>query len=359
MNPVNGKKESKMKITRVGVDLAKNVFHVHGVDRTEKPVWQRRLRREKWLGAVLEKVEPGGEVGMEACAGAHHWARELQSRGYTVKLMAPQFVKPYVKSNKNDMNDAQAVCEAMSRPSMRFVPVKSVVQQDIQAVHRIRAELVSQRTAKGNQIRGLVAEYGLVAPRQLSRLRRAIPRWLEDAENGLSTRLRRLLDGLRGDLVMLDHRIGELDAEIEGIANSDPVAKRLQQLRGVGPLTATALVATVGNGEQFTKGRHLAVSLGLTPKQHSTGGKERLLGISKRGDPYLRKLLVHGGRVHGGRAALYAARNKDDPLSRWAKNIAARSHPNVAAVAWANKTARIAWAMIRHGCDYQPERETT
>ena len=155
---------------------------------------------------------------MEACAGAHHWARELQSRGYTVKLMAPQFVKPYVKSNKNDMNDAQAVCEAMSRPSMRFVPVKSVEQQDIQAVHRIRTELVSQRTAKGNQIRGLVAEYGLVAPRQLSRLRRAIPSWLEDAENGLSSRLRRLLDGLRGDLVLLDQRIGELDAEIEAIA---------------------------------------------------------------------------------------------------------------------------------------------
>jgi transposase len=259
MNPVNGKKESEMKITRVGVDLAKNVFHVHGVDRAEKPVWQRRLSREKWLGAVLEKVEPGCEVGMEACAGAHHWARELQSRGYTVKLMAPQFVKPYVKSNKNDMNDAQAVCEAMSRPSMWFVPVKSVEQQDIQAVHRIRTELVRQRTAKGNQIRGLVAEYGLVAPRQLTRLRRAIPRWLEDAENGLSSRLRRLLDGLRGDLVVLDQRIGELDADIEAIARSDPVAKRLQQLRGVVPLTATALVAAVGNGEQFTKGRHLAV----------------------------------------------------------------------------------------------------
>jgi transposase len=351
MNPVNGKKESKMKIMRVGVDLAKNVFHVHGVDQAEKPVWQRRLSREKWLGAVMGKVEPGCEVGMEACAGAHHWARELQSRGYRVKLIAPQFVKPYVKSNKNDMNDAQAVCEAMSRPSMRFVPVKSVEQQDIQAVHRIRAELVGQRTAKGNQIRGLVAEYGLIAPRQLSRLRRSIPGWLEDAENGLSRRLRRLLDGLRGDLVVLDHRIEELDAEIEAIANSDPVAKRLQQLRGVGPLTATALVAAVGSGEQFTKGRHLAVSLGLTPKQHSTGGKERLLGISKRGDPYLRKLLVHGGR-----AALYAARDKDDPLSQWAKNIAARSHPNVAAVAWASKTARIAWAMIRHGCDYRPER---
>jgi transposase len=199
-----------------------------------------------------------------------------------------------------------------------------------------------------------VGEYGLVAPQQLSHLRRAIPRWLEDAENGLSGRLRRLLDGLRGDLVELDHRVAELDEEIEAIAKASPVAQRLQQLRGVGPLTATALIATVGNGEQFAKGRDLAVSLGLTPKQHSTGGKERLLGISKRGDPYLRSLLVHGGR-----AALYAARNKDDRLSVWVTNLAARSHPNVAAVAWANKTARIAWSMIRHGTDYQPERATS
>jgi transposase len=228
------------------------------------------------------------------------------------------------------------------------------MQQDIQAVHRVRTELVSQRTAQGNQIWGLVAKDGLVAQRQLGHLRRAIPRWLEDAQSGLSMRLRRLLDGLRGDLAVLEHRIGELDAEIEAISNSDPVVKRLQQLRGVGPLTATALVATVSNGEQFTKGRHLAVSLGLVPKQHGTGGKERLLGIRKRGDPYLRKLLVHGAR-----AALYAARDKDDPLIQWAKNIAARSHPNVAAVAWANTTARIAWAMIRHGNDYQPERATT
>ena len=286
-----------MKSTRVGVDIAKKVFQVHGVDRAEQVVWQRRLSRGKWLKAVLDQLEPGGEVGMEACAGAHHWVRELQSRGYVVKLMAPQFVKPYVKSNKNDRNDAEAICEAMSRPSMRFVPVKSTAQQDIQAVHRIRTELVSQRTAKGNQIRGLVAEYGLVAPRQLGPLRRAIATWLEDAGNGLSTRLRWLLDGLRGDLTLLDHRIEELDKEIEAMANSDPVAQRLQQLRGVGPITATALVATVGSGKQFSKGRHLSVSLGLTPGQHSTGGKDRLLGISKRGDPYLRRLLVHGARA--------------------------------------------------------------
>jgi transposase len=234
---------------------------------------------------------------------------------------------------------------------MRFVSVKSVEQQDIQAVHRIRSELLGQRTAKANQLRGLVAEYGLVAPKQLSHLRAALPGWLEDAENGLSERFRRLLNALWGDLVELDTRVGELDDEVNAIANSDPVAQRLQQLRGVGPITATALVAAVGSAEQFAKGRDMAVSLGLTPKQHSTGGKDRLLGISKRGDPYLRSLLVHGAR-----SMIRAAKGKDDRLSQWVMSLVARSHPNVAAVAMANKTARIAWAMIRNGTDYQPER---
>jgi len=339
-----------MKIIRVGVDLAKNVFHLHGVDRKGKPVWRRRLSRARWVEGLLEKVEPGCEIGMEACAGAHHWARELQARGYTVKLIAPQFVKPYVKSNKNDKNDAEAICEAMSRPTMRFVEVKCVEQQDIQAVHRIRSELVSQRTAKAYQMRGLVAEYGLVAPRSLSQLRAVLPDWLEDAENGLTERFRRVLAGLWGDLAELDKRVGELDGEIEAIANSDPVAQRLQQLRGVGPVIATALVAAVGSGQQFAKGRDLAVSLGLTPKQHSTGGKDRLLGISKRGDPYLRKLLIHGAR-----SVIHHAKDKDDRLSQWVLSLAARSHINVASVALANKTARIAWAMIRNGSDYQAE----
>jgi len=342
-----------MKVKRVGVDLAKTVFQVHGVDGNEQPVWQRRLSRGGWVEAVTAKLVPGGEIGMEACAGAHHWARTFRSRGYRVKLIAPQFVKPYVKSNKHDVADAEAICEAMSRPSMRFVSVKSVEQQDIQAVHRVRAELVGQRTAKANQIRGLASEYGVVAPRELSHLRRAIPRWLENGENGLSERFRRLLDGLWSDLRRLDERVSELTAEIEANATTHPDAKRLQQLRGVGPIIATALVATMGDGAQFRRGRDFAVSLGLTPRQHSTGGKERLLGISKRGEPYLRSLLVHGER-----SALYAARNKDDRLSLWVKGIAARRHPNVAAVAWANKTARLAWAVVAQGSDYVPQRAT-
>jgi transposase len=276
--PVKREKESKMKIIRVGVDLAKIVFQVHGVDRNEKVVWRRKLTRASWLKVLLETVEPGCEIGMEACGGAHHWARQLQAQGFTVRLIAPQFVKPYVKSNKNDANDAEAICEAMSRPNMRFVSIKTVTQQDIQGVHRIRFELSNQRKAKANQIRGLVAEYGLVAPKELAQLRRAIPGWLENAENGLTDRFRRLLNGLWHDLMALDQRVTEVEGEIAQIAHTDPVAKRLQQLRGVGPMIATALVATVGDAKHFANGRQMAASLGLTPRQNSSGGKERLLG---------------------------------------------------------------------------------
>ena len=338
-----------MKLSRVGVDLAKNVYQLHGVDRHGKAVWKRRLRRGQWLQVLIDKVEPGCEIGMEACTGAHHWARELQSRGYVVRLIAPQFVKPYVKSNKNDANDAEAICEAMSRPHMRFVTVKSVEQQDIQATHRVRSELKAHRNAKANQIRGLVAEYGLVAPQTLLALRRAIPEWLEDADNGLTIYFRSLLHGLWDDLLTLEDRLKELDKEIEKIARSNEVAKRLQQLRGVGPIVATALVATVGDGAQYKKGRQMAAALGLTPRQYSSGDKHRLYGISKRGDVYLRTQMIHGAR-----AVVSQAKNRDDPLSRWVTDIAKRRHPNVAAVALANKTARMAWAMLRNETDYDP-----
>jgi len=339
-----------MKLIRVGVDLAKNVFQLHGVDRLEKTVWRRKLVRGDWIKELLERIEPGCEIGMEACSGAHHWARMLQAKGYTVKLIAPQFVKPYVKSNKNDANDAEAICEAMSRPSMRFVAIKTVEQQDIQAVHRVRSGLMDQRKAKANQLRGLASEYGLVAPKELLHLRSAIPRWLEDQENGLTERFRRLLHGLWRDLKALDERVEELDREIGQIARQDPVAIRLQQVRGIGPLTATALLATVGDATQFASGREMAASFGLTPKQNSSGGKERLLGISKRGDAYLRSLLVHGAR-----AVIRTAQAKTDRLSIWVIRIATTRHPNIAAVALANKTARIAWAMLTKGTDYRSQ----
>ncbi len=336
-----------MKLSRVGVDLAKNVYQLHGVDRHGKMVWKRRLRRSQWLQALTDVAEPGCEVGMEACTGAHHWARELQSRGYTVRLIAPQFVKPFVKSNKNDANDAEAICEAMSRPHMRFVSVKSVAQQDIQATHRVREELKAHRNAKANQIRGLVAEYGLVAPQTLLALRRSIPEWLEDAENGLTDNFRFLLHGLWNDLLTLEDRLKGLDREIEKLARSHEVTRRLQQLRGVGPLVATALVATVGDGSQYSKGRQMASALGLTPRQNSSGDKYRLFGISKRGDVYLRTQMIHGAR-----AVVSQAKHRDDPLSRWVTDIAKRRHPNVAAVALANKTARMAWAMLRNETNY-------
>jgi transposase len=283
---------------------------------------------------------------MEACASAHHWGRELRKRGFRVKLMAAQFVKPYVKSNKNDRVDA----EAMGRPGMRFVAVKSVEEQDIQAAHRIREERVGQRTAKVNQIRGLVGEYGIVAPVGIQQLRRALPNWLEDAENGLTDEFRILLADLTADLRHLDDRIASLDERIAQSVKHDPVAQRLLAIRGVGPLTASALAGALGDGKAFCKGRDFAASVGLTPRQHSTGGKERLLGISKRGDGYLRKLLVHGAR-----AVLRHAKHRDDGLSRWLNELSLRKHVNVVTVALANKTARIAWAMVNDDTTYNPQ----
>ena len=340
-----------MKITRVGVDIAKSVFQIHAVDRHDQPQWQAKLKRGQWLEALCERLVPGAEIGMEACAGAHHWGRELQKRGFRVKLIAAQFVKPYVKSNKNDRADAEAICEAMSRPGMRFVAVKSVAQQDTQAAHRIREELVGQRTAKANQIRGLVGEYGMVAPVGIQQLRRALPDWLEDAANGLTMEFRALLADLAADLRQLDDRIGDLDERIMQCVKNDPVARRLLALRGVGPLTASALAGALGDGRAFSKGRDFAASLGLTPRQHSTGGKDRLLGISKRGDGYLRKLLVHGAR-----AVLRHAKHRDDGLSQWLNDLTTRKHANVVTVALANKTARIAWAVVHNETAYDPMR---
>ena len=293
-----------MNIVRVGVDIAKSVFHCHGVDRYGKTRWRGKYRRSDWLKDLDKKVPKNGEVAMEACGSSHHWARELQKRGYKVKLMAAPLVKPYVKSNKNDRVDAEAICEAMSRPNMRFVTVKSVAQQDVQALHRVREECVGQRTAKAK---------------------------------------------LAQDLRYLDDRVEQLSDQIQQQVALDPQAQRLMQLRGVGPMVASALIVAIGNGKSFTKGRDFAASLGLTPRQHSTGGKERLLGISKRGNPYLRKLLVHGAR-----AVIQHAKRRDDPLSQWINDLAARKHTNVATVALANKTARVAWALIHHDTYYDP-----
>ncbi len=338
-----------MKITRVGVDIAKSVFHVHAVDSKEQCRWEAKLKRGDWVEALCQRVPQGATIAMEACASSHHWGRELNKRGYPVKLIAAQFVKPFVKSNKNDRADAEAICEAAGRPSMRFVSVKTCRQQDTQAMHRIRSELIKHRTAVANHIRGLVGEYGIVAPQGINQLRRAIPCWLEAADNGLSEGFRAQLAELREDLQYLDERIKRQDARVSEQAKEDPVARRLMSLRGVGPLSATALAAALGDGRTFGKGRDFAASLGLVPRQHSTGGKDRLLGISKRGDAYRRKLMVHGAR-----AVIRHAKYRDDGLSRWVNALVARKHVNVATVALANKTARMAWALAHCGVEYDP-----
>jgi transposase len=323
-----------MNSKRIGIDLAKQVFQLHGVDPQEKPVLRKQLRRNQML-SYFAKLAPC-LIGIEACGSAHYWARELQKLGHTVKLMAPQFVKPYVKGNKNDANDAEAICEAVARPNMRFVAIKTIEQQDIQAVHRIRSGLVQQRSAKVNQIRGLLAEYGLVVERRVEKLRKALPLLLEDAENGLSFDFRALLQSLQQDLIALDDRASEMDKKIQPLASSNSPAKRLQQIPGIGPITATALVCAIGDAKQFKRGRDLSTWLGLTPRQHSSGGKDCLLSISKRGDTYLRTLLIHGAR-----AVLKVADRKDDPRSRWLQNLCSRRTKNIAAVALANKNARI------------------
>ncbi len=339
-----------MNIKRVGIDLAKQVFQVHGVDSQEKAVLRKQLRRGQMLD-YFKKLPPC-LIGMEACSSAHYWGRELQKLGHSVKLMAPQFVKPYVKSNKNDANDAEAICEAVARPTMRFVAIKTIAQQDIQAVHRIRSGLVQQRTAKVNQIRGLLAEYGIVVGRRVDTLRNALPLLLEDADNGLTMDFRMLLEDLQQDLAVLNGRVDDLDKKIKTLASSNIDAKRLQQIPGIGPVTATALVCAIGDGQQFKRGRDMSAWLGLTPRQHSSGGKDRLLGISKRGDAYLRTLLIHGAR-----SVLKVAGQKDDPRSHWLQNLCGRRNKNIAAVALANKNARIAWALLTKEADYLPERE--
>lgn len=339
-----------MNIMRIGLDLAKTVFQVHGVDEHGKTVLRRQLRRNQ-IHEYFSNLVPC-LIGMEACASSHYWARSLIAMGHTVRLIAPQFVKPYVKGNKNDANDAEAICEAVGRPNMRFVPVKSVAQQDIQALHRVRSELVHQRTAKVNQIRGLLGEYGIVVAQRVTALRRALPEILEDGENGLTGSFRQLLEGLREDLVNLDTRIATQDQAMQKLASEHADARRLLKLRGVGPITATALVASLGDGSMFRRGREASAWVGIVPGQHSSGGKDKLLGISKRGDAYLRTLLIHGAR-----AVIKTAKDKDDSLSRWIQNLCGRRNKNIAAVALANKTLRMAWAILTSGEEYRPPEE--
>ena len=323
------------QVTTVGIDLAKNVFSLHGVDAAGRAVLRRTVRRERLVQTVAGLAPC--LIGMEACSGAHEWGRRFERYGHTVKLMAPKFVAAYRKSGKNDGNDAEAVCEAVSRPSMRFVPVKSVEQQALLAMHRVRHGFVVERTALINRLRGLMAEFGVVLALGPVTVRRQAA----SAAEALPELARRALADLLEQLHVLDGRIEGYDREIEVQAKLCEPARRLMQIRGIGATTALAIVATVGNAREFKNGRQFAAWIGLVPSQYSSGGKSRLGHISKRGDAYLRNLLVQGAR-----SVLHTAARHDDRLSRWALKLQDRRGYYRTLVAIANKNARIAWALL-------------
>lgn len=337
-----------MKITTVGIDLAKNVFQVHGVDERGKAVLRKQLKRREVV-SFFANLEPC-LIGMEACGGAHYWARKLAQFGHTVRLMAAQFVKAYVKTNKNDRNDAEAICEAVSRPNMRFVAVKTAEMQAVLALHRARQGSVKARTAQANQIRGLLAEFGIVIRTGMSHLTQGLPQILEDGENGLPGMMRQLLAALGSQLKELDRQVAQLERQITLWHRDNPHSRKLEQIPGIGPLTASAYVASLGDAKSFKNARQVQAWLGMVPRHEGTGGKVMLGRISKRGDTYLRTLLIHGARsviAHGER--------KPDQADPWLKNLLARRNKNIAAVALAAKNARIAWALLSHERGYRSD----
>lgn len=338
------KGDNTMQAVRIGLDIAKSSFQVHGVDAHGKVVIRKQLTRGKVLGYFAQL--PSCLVGLEACGGAHYWARELQKLGHEVRLMAVAMIQPYRTNQKNEANDAEAICEAVSRPRTRFVPVKSEGQQAVLTVHRARELLVTERTALANQIRGVLMEYGIVIAQGIQRLRRALPELVPaEARPAL---VREVVGELRERLLELDRRITEYDRRIEHLAKQNEAATRVMQVEGVGPITATAIVATIGDGHAFQHGRQFAAWLGLVPKQHSTGGKTMLGRITKHGNVYLRTLLIHGAR-----AVRQCSAKRTDRKSRWVEAVRQRRGNNIAAVALAAKHARILWALLAHGQDYQ------
>ncbi|MET0002694.1 MAG: IS110 family transposase [Candidatus Thiodiazotropha sp.] len=332
-------------VSVIGLDLAKNVFQVHGVDEQCKVVLRKQLRRSTML-KFFARLRPC-LIGIEACASGHYWHRELTRLGHDVRMMAPVFVKPYLKSNKNDRNDAEAICEAVQRPSMRFVRPKTVDEQSILHAHHARRLLIQQRVALGNHIRGMLLEFGLTITAGSKALNKRIPEILEDAENQMPMLSRHMLSLLKEQYDQLVEQADQLENQIKARNQQDEVSQRLMDIPGVGPLNASALSATLGNGSNFRSGRQFSAYLGLVPRQWSSGGKDRLLGISKRGDSYLRTLLIHGARtvIRHIRRRLEAGL---DGGNVWIENLLQRCHPNEVAVALANKMARIAWALTVH-----------
>jgi transposase len=328
-----------MKLHVLGIDLGKTVFHLVGLDSTGKVVIRKRCSRRQLLTFTANlHVDL---IGMESCSGSHFLGRALREQGHEVRLMPAQYVKPYVQTNKTDYIDAEAVAEAVQRPRMRFVPIKSEEQLDLQALHRVRERWVMRRTALVNQIRSLLLERGFTLLKGRCHVEKALPRILEDAELPLSGSFRLLLAQMKLELEQLSARIDQLDVVILRRAKEDDCCQRLTAIPGVGPVTATALIAAVGNGSAFKRGRDLAAWMGMVPGEHSSGGKQTLLGISKRGNRYLRRLFVQGAR-----SVLQQRQRQAPGLSCWLAQLLARKHQNVVVVALANKVVRMAWAVL-------------
>jgi transposase len=335
-----------MKITTIGVDLAKALFQVHGVDKHGKVGLRKQLKRKDVL-SFFANLEPC-LIGMEACGSAHYWARKLSELGHTVRLMAPQFVKPYVKTNKSDRNDAEAICEAVGRPNMRFVAVKTAPMQAVLALHRARQGFVKARTAQANQMRGLLAEFGIVIPKGIGHIAKRLPEILEDGENALPGMMRELLQRLGGNLQDMDKQVRELERQIILWHRENEASRKLEAIAGIGALGASAMVATLGDAKSFKNARQVPAWLGMVPRHEGTGGNVKMGAISKRGDVYLRTLLIHGAR-----AVIAHIERKPDHADEWLKKLIARRNKNVAAVALAAKNARIAWALLAHERSYQ------
>ena len=334
-----------MSIASVGIDIGKLNFHLVALNEHGKVVATKKLSRKQLLSYTANL--PTALIGMEACSGAHFLGAALREQGHDVRLIPAQFVKPFLKSNKNDFLDAEAIAEAVARKNMRFVPIKTDDQLDLQALHRVRDRLVARRTAAINQIRGVLLERGVVFAQGPANLRRRMPSLLEDADQNLTPRMRNLLAYLWQEWKQLEADVERVSSEINAIADADPACQRLRQIPGIGPLVSTATVAAIGNGAAFHKGREFAAWLGLVPRQHSTGGKARLLGISKRGNVYLRRMFIHGART-----VLLIVKYDTGRLGQWARELALRAPRNKVIVAVANKLARIAWAVLSSGNEY-------
>jgi len=334
-----------MDVQVLGIDLGKNSCSLVGLDTAGRVVVRRRMRRES-IAAFAAKA-PGCVVAMEACCGAHHLGRQLALQGHEVRLMSPEYVRPYVKAQKNDDRDAEAIAEAATRPTMRFVALKSEAQLDVQILHRARDRLVSQRTALTNQMRSLLLERGITVPQGRRKLQEQLAELFAEEASSVSARIRRLLADMLEQWRLLDERIAAFDDEFAAMARTDPAARRLATIPGIGVLNATALVAAIGTGETFGRGRDLAAWLGLVPRQVTTGGRPKLLGITKRGSKYLRKLLIQGAR-----AAMPTLARMTTPLGSWLRGLLARAHGNAVVVALAAKLARVAWSLLRHETDF-------